>query len=66
MVAISGAVQLCRDPDDDMFIESAFVGRASALVTRDGDLKGADDITRILNAREIAVLSVQQFLASLG
>jgi len=39
LVQVTGAMQLCRDPDDDIVIETARNGRADALVTRDDDLK---------------------------
>lgn len=37
-VSIAGAKMGCRDPDDDMFLETALMGDADRLVTGDGDL----------------------------
>ena len=37
-VSIAGAKMGCRDPDDDMFLETALMGDADCLVTGDGDL----------------------------
>ena len=37
-VVITGAVQACRDPDDDKFLETAINGEADCIVTGDGDL----------------------------
>ena len=37
-VSIAGAKMGCRDPDDDMFLETALIGDANCLVTGDGDL----------------------------
>ena len=37
-VSISGTPQGCRDPSDDMFLETAIIGQAGCLVTSDGDL----------------------------
>lgn len=37
-VSIAGAKMGCRDPDDDMFLETALIGDADCLVTGDGDL----------------------------
>ena len=37
-VYIAGAKMGCRDPDDDMFLETALIGDADCLVTGDGDL----------------------------
>ena len=62
LVQLTGDVRLCRDPDDDMVIETALRGHADVLVTRDDDLKGASDLVELLRARGVAVLSVQRFL----
>jgi uncharacterized protein len=64
-VTISGTVRICRDPDDDVVIETAVVGQANALVTRDDDMKGADELSAALAAVGIAVSSVQHFLDTL-
>jgi uncharacterized protein len=37
-VTIERAIQVCRDPDDDKFLEVAVNGEANALVTGDADL----------------------------
>ena len=37
-VEITGSPQGCRDSNDDMLLETAFVGRAGCLVTSDSDL----------------------------
>lgn len=37
-VSIDGAELGCRDPEDDMVLETALVGRANCLVTGDRDL----------------------------
>lgn len=66
VVAVTGTVQLCRDPDDDIVIETARAGRADALATRDDDLKRDWDLVQILLAEGIQVLSVRQFLAALA
>lgn len=65
IVPVTGIVRLCRDPDDDAVIETAFRGEADALVTRDDDLKGALDIVTILEAAGVRVLTVRRFLALL-
>jgi putative PIN family toxin of toxin-antitoxin system len=61
-VSISGDVHVCRDPDDDAVIETALVGRADVLVTRDDDLKRAPEVAAVLAEAGIEVLSVQRFL----
>lgn len=65
LVPITHSVQLCRDPDDNIVIETAALGRADTLVTRDDDLKGDPQLVRVLAAAEIEVLSVRRFLAAL-
>ena len=65
VVTTTGAVRLCRDPDDDAVIETALRGRADALVTRDDDLKGAQEVAVALAAAGIPVLTVRQFLDTL-
>jgi uncharacterized protein len=62
MVVTSGAIRLCRDPRDDVVIETALAGHASLLVSRDDDLKGDADLVRHLTERGATVLSVQRFL----
>lgn len=65
IVPVSGALHLCRDPDDDLVIETAVNGGADALVTRDDDLKAACEIAAALSERGLAVLTVRRFLAAL-
>ena len=38
VVAVTTAVQACRDPDDDMFLACALDGHADAIVSADRDL----------------------------
>jgi predicted nucleic acid-binding protein len=64
-VEVTGAMRLCRDPDDDIVVETALTGPADVLVSRDGDLKGATDLAQRLSERGVAVLTVRQFLATL-
>ncbi|HLH72641.1 MAG TPA: putative toxin-antitoxin system toxin component, PIN family [Chloroflexota bacterium] len=66
LVPITRTLRLCRDPDDNLVIETAAVGQASVLVTRDDDLKADRDLVQVLQRAGIAVLSVRQFLATLG
>jgi putative PIN family toxin of toxin-antitoxin system len=66
VVPVSGTVQLCRDPDDDVVIETALRGQADMLVTRDDDLKRVPELDNILTAAGIAVITVQHFLDALN
>jgi putative PIN family toxin of toxin-antitoxin system len=65
LAPVTGEVRLCRDPDDDAVIGTALRGRADVLVTRDDDLKGAAEVTEILAAAGVPVLTVRHFLAML-
>lgn len=61
----TGAVRACRDPSDDFLIETALLGEAQLIVTRDDDLKR--DLALIDQLRQwgIEILSVAQFLERL-
>lgn len=65
-VLTEGSVYHCRDPKDDMFIETAQRGKADVLVSRDEDLTRAPDLHDHLAAAGVRVLTVAQFLAVLG
>lgn len=65
IVPVVGEIRLCRDPDDDMVIETAQRGRADLLVTRDEDLKGTREVADALASVGISVVSVRRFLAAL-
>lgn len=62
VVWIRGEVRLCRDPDDDLVIETAVMGRAELLATRDDDLKATTEVATYLGAAGIVVVSVRRFL----
>jgi putative PIN family toxin of toxin-antitoxin system len=38
MVPTTGTQHFCRDPDDDMFIETAIAGHADVIISQDDDL----------------------------
>ena len=61
-VTTIGDLQLCRDPDDDLMLETALLGHAQFAVSRDDDLKRDQDLISKMNEHGIEVLSVQQFL----
>lgn len=61
-VAVTGSVRLCRDPDDDVVLETALKGKADTMVSRDEDIKGDVALAELLRAAGIEVLSVQRFL----
>ena len=53
---ITGAVHVCRDPDDDKVLETAAAGRANWLVTGDRDL------LELHPFGEVAIVTPQSFL----
>lgn len=61
-----GNLRLCRDPDDDIVIETAVIGRADVVVTRDDDLKGAAEVIAFLGELGIPVRTVRHFLAEIA
>jgi len=65
LAEVTGSIQVCRDPDDDMVIETAINGHADVLVSRDDDLKRSPEVTSTLLEHGIQVLTVQQFLDAL-
>lgn len=64
-VTPTGQLHLCRDPDDDLILETALLAKAEYTVSRDDDLKGDADLVAQMQAYGIAVLSIQQFLERL-
>jgi putative PIN family toxin of toxin-antitoxin system len=66
IVAPPGNLRLCRDPDDDIVIETALVGRAGFVVTRDDDLRGAPEVVAYLEDLGIPVHSVRRVLAEIA
>ncbi|MBI1821720.1 MAG: putative toxin-antitoxin system toxin component, PIN family [Nitrospirae bacterium] len=65
-VLLSGDIDICRDKDDDLIIETAVKGKAGYLVTRDDDIKFDKDVSAYLSKYDISVLSVAKFLNLLG
>jgi putative PIN family toxin of toxin-antitoxin system len=64
-VTPTGDLHLCRDPDDDLILETAVLGSAQYIVSRDDDLKGDDDLVAQMRSRGVEMLSVQHFLERL-
>ncbi len=65
IIVPTGLVRECRDPDDDLILETAMLGQAQYAVSRDDDIKRDLDLIKHLQAHGVAVLSVQQFLNKL-
>ena len=62
-VLLSGDVNICRDSNDNMVIETAIKGRVEYLVTRDDDIKHDRRVSSYLRKYSISVLSVAKFLS---
>jgi len=61
-----GKIQECRDPDDDLVLETAILSRSRYLVTRDDDLKGDESLVTAMEVHGIRALTVQRFLELLS
>ncbi len=66
IVVITGALQLCRDPDDDVLLGTAINGRATHVVSRDEDVTRDPELARQLKAYKIEAITVRRFLKEFG
>jgi putative PIN family toxin of toxin-antitoxin system len=66
VVPIAGALKICRDPKDDMIIETAAAGGVDVLVSEDKDLTADPVVIAALAQSGIRVLPLAQFLDELG
>jgi len=57
-----GELHVCRDPDDNLLLETALLGGAHYVVSRDDDIKREQDLVTQMEARGITVLGIQRFL----
>lgn len=62
LVPVTGRLEICRDPDDDLVLETAIIGGAEYLVARDDDLKQDTAVNRSMRRRRIRIVSVSRFL----
>lgn len=65
-VSVTGTLMVCRDPDDDVVIETAIEGKADVLVSGDHDLTQMAEVAEHLARAGIRVLTVRQFLQELN
>ena len=65
LVRITGNLVLCRDPNDDIVLETAIAGRAAYVVSRDEDLTRDPELQQHLRSRNIQLVTVKQFLNTL-
>jgi uncharacterized protein len=66
LAPVSGDLRLCRDPDDDIVLETAVRGGAAYLVSRDEDMTRDLDLMEQLRKLGIQTTTVQRFINLLG
>lgn len=62
LVLASGDFRLCRDPDDDVVLETAIRGGATHLISRDEDVTRDLDLTEQLRTRGVQTITVQRLI----
>jgi putative PIN family toxin of toxin-antitoxin system len=65
IVEVGGEVVVCRDPDDDVVIETAHNGRVDVLVTGDRDLTDDPAVVNFLQTAGIRTLTLVDFIREL-
>lgn len=66
VVPIHHTVRVCRDPDDNVVIETAERGKAQFLVSGDADLWDAEEMQAYPRDQRIHVLNPKAFLNKVG
>jgi putative PIN family toxin of toxin-antitoxin system len=62
LAPVTGDLRLCRDPDDDIVLETAIRGGAAYLISRDEDMTRDLDLIEELRKRGIQTITVQGFI----
>jgi uncharacterized protein len=62
LVTPVGGIRLCRDPKDNVVLETAILGEAGYLVSRDADIARDLDLIARLHEHNIEVVTVARFL----
>ncbi|MDW8269630.1 MAG: putative toxin-antitoxin system toxin component, PIN family [Anaerolineae bacterium] len=62
LVPVVGDLKLCRDPDDDLILETAVRGGAEYVISRDEDVMRDPDLAEKLERYGIQTITVQTFL----
>ncbi len=65
-VLLSGDINICRDKDDNVVIETAIKGQADFLVTRDDDIKFDKAVSSFLKKYGISVISIAKFITHIN
>ena len=62
LVPVYGELRLCRDPDDDILLETAIQGNVTYVVSRDEDVTRDLDLADRLREHGIKTITVQRFI----
>lgn len=62
LAPVSGDLKLCRDPDDDIVLETAVRGGAAYLVSRNEDVTRDPNLADHLRQHGIQAITVQHFI----
>ena len=65
LVPVSGGLGICRDPDDDVLLETALAGGATYVVSRDEDVTRDLELVRQFEEQGVQLLTVSRFLSLL-
>jgi putative PIN family toxin of toxin-antitoxin system len=65
-VLLSGDINICRDKDDNVVIETAIMGQADFLITRDDDIKFDKAVSSFLKKYGISVISIAKFITHIN
>ena len=60
---LTGDVALCRDPNDNMIIETAVRGKAKYLISGDKDITDDKEVLSYLSQHGVSVISPSTFLS---
>jgi putative PIN family toxin of toxin-antitoxin system len=60
-VDITNSLKLCRDPQDDAILETAILGRASYVISRDEDLTRDTELRNRLQEFGVTPMTVRRF-----
>ncbi|HXZ44373.1 MAG TPA: putative toxin-antitoxin system toxin component, PIN family [archaeon] len=66
VVTPTGQLRICRDASDDLVLETALLGRARYLVSRDADMIRDLSLVRLFAKPGVRIATVQQFLRLLA
>lgn len=64
-IILKGGVKFCNDPDDDIFIEAAILGKAKYLITGDKGVRDDAALISLLQKHGIILTSISSFLKTL-